>query len=272
MSALDDEILSLLRFAAENAVMPRWRNLAEGEIEEKAKGDFVTVVDKEVEQFLAEALTRLAPGVEVVGEEAVHADPTIADRLSGACWIIDPIDGTGNFARGDGRFGIMIALADGGEAIAGWIYDPQRDRLCRARRGEGAYINSERITARASDQTPPTLAAMTGFMAAGQRALFEREIAPHYALVAAPGCAAEQYPLTTLGAHDIAIYERTLPWDHAAGCLFLNEAGGRCARQDGSPYRVDTQRKGMIGAATPALWDAFVERLDQSGYVPGSDS
>lgn len=270
MSALDDEILSLLRYAAAHAVMPRWRNLAASEIEEKAKGDLVTVVDREVEQFLSEALTRLAPDVAVVGEEAVHADPAVMDRLAGPCWIIDPIDGTGNFARGSGQFGIMIALADAGEAIAGWIYDPQRDRLCRTRRGEGAFVDGDRVTARASGETPPNLAAMTGFMAPGQRDLFESEIAPHYALVAAPGCAAEQYPLIATGTHDIAIYERTLPWDHAAGCLFLNEAGGRCARQDGSPYRVDTGRKGMIGAATPALWDAFVARLDSSGYVPGS--
>jgi fructose-1,6-bisphosphatase/inositol monophosphatase family enzyme len=269
LSALDEEILAMLRFAAQKVVMPRWRNLADSDIEEKAKGDVVTVVDREVEQFLTEALTRLAPDVAVVGEEAVHADQSVMERLSGPCWIIDPIDGTSNFARGTGHFGIMVALADAGETNAGWIYDPQRDRLCRARRGEGAFIDGEKISAQSSGQALPTLAAMTGFMAPDQKQLFEREIAPQYSLVAAPGCAAEQYPLTALGEHDLAIYERTLPWDHAAGCLFLNEAGGRCARQDGSPYRVDSERKGMIGAASPALWEEFVERLEKSGYAPG---
>ncbi len=269
MSALDDEMLALLRVAAERLIMPRWRNLAAGEVTEKAKDDLVTVADREVEEFLAEALTRLAPGVPVVGEEAAHADPAVLDHLAGPCWIVDPIDGTGNFASGHGHFATMVALADGGETIAAWIYDPRRHRLCRARRGEGAFVDGELVKARASWAEPPRLAAMTKFMTPDQRALFVREIEPHYSSVAAPGCAAEQYPLVALGEHDISIYERTLAWDHAAGCLFLNEAGGRCARQDGSHYRVDSTLKGMIAAATAALWDDFVEQLDRSGYRPG---
>lgn len=269
MSALDDEVLALLRFAAEKAVMPRWRNLAEGEVEEKAKGDLVTIADREVEEFLTEALTRLAPDVAVVGEEAAAADPAVLERLAGPCWIIDPIDGTSNFASGNGHFAIMVALADGGETIAGWIYDPRRDRLCRARKGEGAFVDSTRINALAGPAQPPALAAMKRFMAPEQRAVFESEIMPHYTLADAPGCAAEQYPLVAFGDHDIAIYERTLPWDHAAGSLFLTEAGGACARQDGTPYRVNSPRKGLIAAATPGLWDEFVKRLDRSGYTPG---
>jgi fructose-1,6-bisphosphatase/inositol monophosphatase family enzyme len=269
LSALDDEILGLLRFAAERSIMPRWRNLRPDQVEEKAADDPVTVADREVEQFLTEALTRLAPGVAVVGEEAAHGDPAVLDALSGPCWIIDPIDGTSNFAAGEGHFATMVALADGGEAIAAWIYDPQRERFCRARRGEGAFIDEQRIAASSSGTQPPRLAAMTRYMDAPRRTLFETEIAPHFTLVNAPGCAAEQYPLVALGEHDIAIYERVLAWDHAAGCLFLNEAGGRCARQDGSSYRVDSGRKGLIATADPGEWERFVGRLDRAGYSPG---
>ncbi|GGD94590.1 inositol monophosphatase [Tsuneonella deserti] len=269
MSALDAEMLALLRFAAERSILPRWRNLSEHEIEEKAKDDLVTVADREVEEFLSEALTRLAPGVAVVGEEAVHADPSLGERLSGACWIVDPIDGTTNFASGHGHFATMVALADGGEAIAAWIYDPQRQRMCRARRGEGAFVNEERLVARRCEAHPPRLAAMTRYMALPQRTLFDTRIAPRFELVDAPGCAAEQYPLVATGEHDIAIYERVLAWDHAAGTLFLNEAGGRCAHQDGSPYRVDSGRRGLVAAASPDLWDSFTSILDYAGYRPG---
>lgn len=269
MSALDAEILALLRFASERLVIPRWRNLATTDIEEKAADDPVTIADREVEEFLTEALTRLAPGVAVVGEEAAHADPSVMSRLAGPCWIIDPIDGTSNFAAGMGHFAIMVALADDGEAIGGSIYDPQRQRLCRARRGEGGFINGERLIARTSGAQPPYLAAMTRYMAPEQRAQFEREVAPHYRLVDAPGCAGEQYPLIAAGTHDVSIYERTLPWDHAAGCLFLNEAGGTCLRPDGSPYRVDDERTGMIGAASRALFDSLAAQLARAGYVPG---
>lgn len=269
MSALDTEMLALLRFAAERLIMPRWRNLAAGEIEEKAKDDPVTVADREVEQFLTDALTRLAPGVAVVGEEAAHADSSVMERLSGACWIIDPIDGTSNFAAGHGHFATMVALADAGEAIAAWIYDPQRGRMCRALRGEGAFVDEGRVVARSSGAEPARLAAMTRYMAPEHRTLFETEVAPNFTLVGAPGCAAEQYPLVALGEHDIAIYERVLAWDHAAGCLFLNEAGGRCARQDGSAYRIDSGRKGLIATGEPKMWDRFVELLNRSGYAPG---
>ena len=268
MSALDVEMLGLLQFAAERSIMPRWRNLRPDQVEDKATDDPVTVADREVEQFLTEALTRLAPGVAVVGEEAAHADPAVLDALSGSCWIIDPIDGTSNFAAGEGHFATMVALADGGEAIAAWIYDPQRKRMCRARRGEGAFIDEHRISARPSGARPPRLAAMTRYMAPERKTLFENEIATHFTLVNAPGCAAEQYPLVALGEHDIAIYERVLAWDHAAGCLFLNEAGGRCTRQDSSPYRVDDGRKGLIATADPQEWDRFVGRLNDAGYAP----
>jgi fructose-1,6-bisphosphatase/inositol monophosphatase family enzyme len=270
VSALDDEMLSLLRFAAARSIMPRWRNLGAGEVEDKGNDDPVTIADREVELFLTDALTRLAPGLAVVGEEATSADPAVLDRLSGPCWIIDPIDGTSNFASGNGHFATMVALADGGEAVAGWIYDPRRDRICRARRGEGAFIDGERIFARERAPEPKRLAAMTRYMAPPQRDLFESEVTPRFTLVEAPGCAAEQYPLVALGEHDIAIYERVLAWDHAAGSLFLNEAGGRCARQDGSPYRVDSGLKGLIAATDPATWDQFVRLLDDAGYAPAN--
>ena len=94
-----------------------------------------------------------------------------------------------------------------------------------------------------------------------QREAVKRHIAPHYALVDIPRCAAEQYPRLALGQNDVSIFERTLAWDHAAGVLFVNEAGGKAARMDGTAYRVDDGRTGLIGAASPALWDELAERM-----------
>lgn len=266
MSALDDEIRDLLRFAAERSILPRFRNLAEHDIDEKAEDDLVTIADKETEEFLTEALTRLAPGVLTVGEEAVHADPSVAERLSGPCWIIDPVDGTHNFAHGKGPFGTIIALADAGETIAGWIYDPRLDRLCHVKRGEGAFINSERVYANATGKAPPVAAISVMFMDPDKREAVKQHIAPHYSLVDIPRCAAEQYPRLALGINDVSIFERTLAWDHAAGVLWLNEAGGKAARPDGSAYRVDEHdRKGLIGAASPALFDELAARIELLG-------
>lgn len=265
-STLDDEILSMMRFVSERAIMPRWRNLAEHEIEEKAKDDIVTVVDREVEEYLSEALSRLQPGVAVVGEEAVHADPAVTDHLSGPCWIIDPLDGTNNFAAGRAPFGILLARSEGGVTQSGWIYDCLTGRFCMAHCGQGAWVNGERVQAQASGAAPPIAAISLIFMDESQREEVKRHIAPHYALVDIPRCAAEQYPRLALGQNDVSIFERTLAWDHAAGVLWLNEAGGMAARPDGSPYRVDEwDRKGLIGAASPELWEnlaALYQKMD----------
>ena len=83
-----------------------------------------------------------------------------------------------------------------------------------------------------------------------------------YRQVDVPYCAAEQYPRLALGENDVSIFERTLAWDHAAGALWLNEAGGRCARPDGSAYRVDQgERTGLLGAASAELWNDLAQRL-----------
>jgi len=265
LSALDAEIRDLMRFAAQRSMLPRFRNLAAGEVEMKGVDDPVTIVDREVEAFLTEALTRLAPGVAVVGEEAVHADKAVLDHLSGQCWIIDPLDGTANFAQGKEPFGIIIALADAGRAVAGWIYDPIKDRLCHAREGQGAFVDGERIVARTTGQEPPVTAVSRIFLTPEESATVDAMLAPHYTLVDIPRCAAEQYPRLALGENDISSFKRTLAWDHAAGVLWLNEAGGKAARRDGSAYRVDEHGRddtltGLVGASSPAIWDEFVGR------------
>ncbi|GMN01685.1 inositol monophosphatase family protein [Erythrobacter sp. MTPC3] len=262
MTALDEEIRDLMRFAAQRSMMPRFRALADSDIEMKGEDDPVTIVDREVEGFLTEALTKLAPGVAVVGEEAVHADESVLDHLSGQCWIIDPLDGTANFTEGKEPFGIIIALADAGKAVAGWIYDPHKDRFCHAKAGEGAFVDAEKISAATTGSNPPVAAISRMFLTEEQRAQVDEKIAPHYSLVDIPRCAAEQYPRLALGENDVSSFKRTLAWDHAAGVLWLNEAGGKAARLDGSEYRVDQHGEpGLVGASSPAIWDEFVGRV-----------
>jgi fructose-1,6-bisphosphatase/inositol monophosphatase family enzyme len=113
-----------------------------------------------------------------------------------------------------------------------------------------------------SDASPPIAAISLVFMDQARRETMKAQIAPHYTLVDIPRCAAEQYPRLVLGVNDVSIFERTLAWDHAPGVLFVNEAGGKAARPDGRPYRVDeAQLPGLVGAASPALWDDLAARL-----------
>lgn len=263
MKSLTTAVHAIIREAAERAILPRYRTLAKEQVTAKAADDVVTVADHESEAILADLLSRLLPEAAIVGEEAASADPALLDRLGSAlCWIIDPLDGTNNFASGSPPFGVLVALVEAGETIAGWIYDPLNGRFCHAERGKGAWIGGDRVQSRASGQEPPVAAISVVFMDPAQREAVKAHIAPHYSLADIPRCAAEQYPRVVLGQNDIAIFERTLPWDHAAGVLFLNEAGGKAARPDGTSYRVaDHARPGLIGAATPALWDQLAARM-----------
>lgn len=260
---LTEAVYTVMHDAAERAITPRYQHLAESEIIEKAHDDLVTIADKESEAILSEGLAKILPEAAIVGEEAAFADPAILGRLgSDLCWIIDPLDGTNNFAHGRPPFGILIALAQGGETIGGWIYDVLTGRFCHARRGEGAYMNGDRLIARPSGETPPIAAISMLFSNPDRRVALQEGIAPYYSLVEIPRCAAEQYPRLALGVNDVSVFERTLAWDHAAGVLFLNEAGGKAARFDGSPYRVDEDRTGLIGAASPALWEKLAVRME----------
>lgn len=262
MLDLHDPVVALMRQVGRDIVMPRYQTLGAHEISEKAANDFVTIADRESEVRLAEGLSDILPEAGIIGEEACAADPTILPRAgTGLNWIVDPIDGTGNFAAGRPPFGIMVALVDGGQTLAGWILDPLTGRLCHAMLGGGSHIDGDRVQARESGAPLPIAALAVYFMNADERADIARRAAGAFDVVDIPRCAAEQYPRLVLGQNDVSVFVRTLPWDHAAGTLFLNEAGGQCARMDGSPYIVGDDRRGLLGASSPRLWDMAAHTL-----------
>lgn len=262
MTAEDAAILALMRKVTDVAILPRYQNLANEEIIEKASDDLVTIADREAEELISEGLALIEPDLAIVGEEAAHADPNILNSLSDDCWIVDPIDGTHNFAHGQPPFGIIIARASGGECQAGWIFDCLSGRFCHAHRGQGAFVNDDRIVSRPTGKEQPVAAISRIFLTEEQVATVDAKLAPHYILADIPRCAAEQYPRLAIGENDVSSFKRTLAWDHAAGVLWLNEAGGKAARLDDSAYLVNEHDKpGLVGASTPAIWDQFVERV-----------
>ena len=227
--------------------------------EEKTPGEWVTEADKAAEAFLEPALRSLIPGSLVVGEEAVSVDPSILDQLTsdGNVWLIDPLDGTANFADGKAPFALMIALIRNGYTVASWILDPVADQFAIAEKGTGAWINRERITV---GRDWPELGAKTGSV---PRRFLPKEISERVNAVEgqfaqlSPGskCAGFDYPAIAMSTLDFALYWRTLPWDHAPGVLFLQEAGGYASRLDGSEYRVtDHERPGLLVARSRETW------------------
>ena len=262
MHRLYQPVLNIVEQASRDIVLPYYQNLQSHQIDEKTPGDLVTVADHLSEEYLAKALAALLPDAKIVGEEAFAADEAVIEQLAeGQVWIIDPIDGTGNYAAGRPPFGILIALAEQNETVAGWLYDPISGRICHAAKNGGAFVNGEQVIVPEDHPDRPVAALATGFMTDEQRDTLLAAASPHYQIVDIPRCAAEQYPRLVLGTNHISVFERTLPWDHAAGILFLNEAGGQCARWDGSAYRPADHRKGLLGASSPRLWDEAAERL-----------
>ncbi len=252
---LHDAVVALMRRVGRDIILPRFRMLAADEVAEKTPGDFVTIADRESEAVLTEGLSALLPGSRVLGEEAEALDPgALGDLSAGALWIVDPLDGTNNFAEGKTPFAVMVALAVDGVARAGWILDPVGGRLCHATRGGGAFVDGARIVA-TGGAGPSQAAIALHFLSDERRADLVARAEGRFALVPIPRCAGEQYPRLALGENDVALFERAQPWDHVPGALILEEAGGRLAHPDGTPYDLADPRPGLIGAATPALWD-----------------
>lgn len=257
METLAHHVETLLRSVAADVVMPRYRNLASHEVIEKAADELVTIADREAEERLNEGLAALLPEAGIVGEEACAAEPALAEQAGvGLKWLVDPIDGTANFAAGKPPFGLMIALLDGGVIQESWMLDPLSGRLCHAALGQGATINGDPVRARESGSALPIAGLSLLFVDPQERDAVKARAAGKLEMADIPRCAAEQYPRVVLGVNDLAVFQRTLPWDHAPGALFVNEAGGRVARPDGSPYVISaTPGRGLLAAASPAMWE-----------------
>ncbi|MEM1196363.1 MAG: inositol monophosphatase family protein [Pseudomonadota bacterium] len=272
----------VLREAADQAVMPRFGRLAQGDVEEKSPGELVTIADREAEQIIAAGLATLRPGARFVGEEACAREPALLEALDkGEVWIVDPIDGTGNYAAGREPFGLMAALVQEGETIAACVLDPVHGRVMTAERGAGAWCGGERMGSAFGAASLPTC---TGIVSAFQRpdtlsaklTALSKQVAD---IAPSQRCAAAEYPLIALGERDFALYWRTLVWDHAAGALIVEEAGGKVARLDGTPFRASDPRnnpgstKGgdtgpnasgaILVARTPELWDQIAATLSR---------
>ena len=253
-----DQVADLIRDVAATVVLPRFRHLAEGDVQVKAPGDLVTIADQEAERALTAGLTSLLPGSDVVGEEAVAADPGVLRRVGdqGAVWIVDPVDGTNNFAAGKTPFAVMVALLQAGEPIASWIFDPVEDRMTVAEAGSGAYIDGVRVKTRTDD---PGAAELRGVVAHKYLPADLREQSAAHAhrlggVSAGHHCAGYEYPAVATDEQQFALFWRILPWDHVPGVLILREAGGTALHLDGSEYHPTDRERGLLIAPNPEVW------------------
>lgn len=260
-----NKVSSIIAEIAETDVLPRFQSLADHEIEEKVAGELVTVVDVAVEKLLTARLQDLLPGSLVVGEEGVHAKPELMEQLGedAPVWIIDPIDGTRNFAHGRPAFAIMVALVQKGESRAAWILEPVSGRFGVGERGGGAWLNGARMHVAAADSP----ARMTGSLHASSYAPknLARRVDQRRARVSAVKslrCAGAEYLRLAAGEVQFSLFTRLMPWDHVPGALLQEEAGGVALCFDGTAYRAERYREiGLLMAPDRPSWDALHETL-----------
>jgi fructose-1,6-bisphosphatase/inositol monophosphatase family enzyme len=256
---LTEGVAALLREAATSAVLPAFRHLGAGEVFEKSPGEVVTVADRRAEELLTAGLLELLPGSVVVGEEAVAADDAILDRLKGEApvWLVDPVDGTANFAAGREPFAMMIALVRAGRTAGAWVYEPMGDTLAYAETGAGAYVDGVRVDPR--DGSPLVLrGAVPGkyFPKPMRDRIRARAAVPGVEIVPSQHCAGREYRDLLDGNREFVMFWRTLPWDHAPGTLLVREIGGVVRRLDGTPYGPDEDGHGLLAAVSESAWEA----------------
>ena len=261
------DVIRIMESVAAREIVPRFRHLAGHDIAEKNPGDLVTIADIEAERALARELPPLVPGSVVVGEEGAEEDPSVLEALAGErpVWLVDPIDGTHNFAHGKPCFAVIIALCQDGELRAGWIHDPLSDLTAWAMAGGGAWIRENDAVRRLGAVTPAPMTEMEGSLGTSlrKRLTAKRDAgdAEVPALMVRYRCVGQEYLDLARGRLHFARYGgRLKPWDHAAGVLIHREAGGFGALIEGrAPYnpRPGIIQGSLLLAPDANAWDAL---------------
>jgi len=273
---LSRRVTEIIQDVIRSIVMPSFRALRPEDIQSKDTPgdpeDLVTIVDKAAERALTEQLSALMPGAAFVGEEAVSENPALLSALSShvPVWLIDPIDGTKNFARGNPDFGIMLALVENGLTRASWMAVPAGQPsgyIVTVERGAGKRINDARVNTGRQIAGRPRGSVHTRMMPPEGALDVERTLHGKYEMLASTGSAATEYSAILRGDKDFVIYYRLLPWDHAPGALAITEAGGAAMHLSGELYSPLSSNQITILAATAELAQTIRNWLTRGQHV-----
>jgi fructose-1,6-bisphosphatase/inositol monophosphatase family enzyme len=267
------EVERLIRKVAAEEIMPRFGHLRAGDIVEKTGPDnLVTVADRAAEAALAVGLTAILPGSIVVGEEAVADDPTLLDVLSGEApaWIVDPIDGTHNYATDNPRFTVLVALVHRGTLLASWTLAPALDLFATAVAGGGAYLDGRPLRVQPAPADLRHLDVCTPqqrWWTPAQRSRFNT-MCGYAVSLGFFDTSGLEYVALAAGRRTAMILTWDNPWDHAAGTLLLTEAGGVVTLPDGSPYRPGAATELPMVAASDAACAARLHAAMEGRHPP----
>jgi len=229
------------------------------EVRLKGEVDVVTEVDERSEAAIVEIIGRRFPSHRVLAEEGSEAGSDVRFR-----WIIDPLDGTTNYAHGLPFFCTSIAFESDGQVTLGLVYDPLRDEMFMAQRGRGANLNGRRLSVTSTDVLLHALVA-TGFpydRSKLPRAMGYFELLSQRSrAVRRLGSAALDACYVAAGRLDCYWEAIVMPWDIAAGWLMVEEAGGRVTDLMGEPFSFE---KGQVLASNGAINQTMIATLAEA--------
>jgi myo-inositol-1(or 4)-monophosphatase len=226
----------------------------------KGRHDPVTESDFQSQNLIIQLLSKTFPAYRFLAEET--GAPESAQAGSDGCWIIDPLDGTVNFAHGFPMFAVSIAFQWQGAVVYGVVYDPMREELFEAVQGQGAWLNHQPIKVSRINELDRALLA-TGFPYNVVEHLdatmlrFKRLVAQAQG-IRRPGSAALDLCYLAAGRLDGFWEENLKPWDTAAAVLIVQEAGGQLSTFEGSPYDLNSY---TVVASNSLLHDQILAAL-----------
>jgi myo-inositol-1(or 4)-monophosphatase len=249
-------LADLVRAAARAELGPR---AAPAPARAKADGSLVTPADEAMQRRLVAALGERWPGLPVLGEEMGLAEQERAlAAASRGLWVVDPIDGTSNYAAGLPYYAVSVALLREGSADLGVVHDPTRDETFAARAGGGVFLNGVPL---AAPPPPPPLAsalAAVDFKRLGPALATRLATAPPYGSQRSFGSVALDWCWLACGRVHLYLHGRQRLWDYAASELFFRECGGRSCTLDGEPVaRPDLSPRSALAALDGRLFEAW---------------
>ncbi len=252
---------------AQNLARQAGRLLAEklnrhNQIYYKGTIDLVTEADKMSEELILGEISRRYPEHGILSEESAAKNEQASLR-----WIIDPLDGTTNYAHGFPFFCVSIALEQGGVVVLGAIYDPTRDDLFFASRARGAYLNGKKLHVSSEHDLSRSLLA-TGFpydirVSQDNNLNFFNAMAKKAQAIRRPGAAALDLAYLASGRIDGFWELKLKPWDTAAGSLLVTEAGGMISDMTGGAWHLDSPNLlASNGLIQEQMMDVFAKAED----------
>lgn len=261
--AQQQHIVNIVRRAARTEIMPRFRKLDRGDVAAKSSADdLVTTADTAAEAMITRALQIAFPSALIIGEEAAAKTPALLAEIADAPFaiLIDPIDGTWNFAHGLALFGVILAVTQFGRPVFGMIYDPVADDWIIADDEGAATLETAAGPAQGLKVSMgKPLEALSGHIPLN---MFKGE-ARHQLAATLPGfarthplrCSAHEYRLIAQGHSDFLLTASLHPWDHAAGALICERAGAHVEMLDGGPYCAGRTSGHLLVAPDRTTWN-----------------